>query len=136
MSSRTNLRACVDRVGLYEYLGRPVSGGHATTTTLTNAHSETYDDDAGLEPIGVPCSEATLETRQDSETYDDDAGLEPLSVPWLSDGTSYTVANTETYDDDGCLDGLGTPSDAHPMLSHRGTASESDVGHRASVRAT
>lgn len=81
------------RIGLYEYLGRPVPFATAEGTAITHSDTETYDDD-GLGHLADPRSAMTIFTKQDDETDDDDAGLTSLDAQFV-DGTSYTFADDD-----------------------------------------
>jgi hypothetical protein len=103
------------RVGLYEYLGRPVAADRTVGSThVTEAgDSETYDDQ-GLDGAGIPetlIADSTVISRNDSETYDDQPGLGALGTP-LDDGTVKTFASRDTYDED---HGLGNVALLSPM---------------------
>jgi hypothetical protein len=67
----------------------------------TRADTDTYDDDAGLGPLGVP--RATLETDKTAaggETYDNDADAAILGMPCSAHNETYvTKVQNETYDD-------------------------------------
>jgi len=101
----------MERIGLYEYLGRPVPLVTAEGTAMSHSENETYDDDDGLESLAGPQGAMTIVTKQDYETYDDDAALTSLDAPYV-DGTSATFVDDETYDDDPGLQSLRFPGSA------------------------
>ena len=69
----------IPRLGLLEYLAQPVKWLALAGTRATFTDGETYDDDPGLDPLGIPSSVSTRITRTDGETYDDDPGLGGLT---------------------------------------------------------
>lgn len=95
----------VRRVGLYEFLGRRVPPLAAIGTRYTEADTETYDDDSGLDQLAQLARESTMFSKVDGETYDDDPGVDGLRSP-RSEGTTYTLEDAETFDDDPGIGGL------------------------------
>ncbi len=95
------------KVGLYEYLARPVGSATRSDSTHFTKADEPYDDDPGVRPMGHPFAFAggTSKTFADSDTYDEDGQLGELGD--LSVSTLSTRATADPYDPDMALLALG-----------------------------
>lgn len=79
----------------------------------TRQDNETYDDDSGLDGLGIGSLAGleTMKTAAPGDPYDPPMDILSTATPTvLLGGTDLTETDTETYDDDGSIEGFSFPA--------------------------